>query len=341
MNITKIETNYKRNLFWKETEIKPSKYSNKIENKVINIYPDILYNDIIGFGAALTESACVTLNQSNEEVQRKILEEYFSENNFTYNLCRLQIGSSDFSQKSYDYAVKKDLSDFSIEKEKKDIIPIIKKILKINPKIKFLASPWSPPKFMKTNNMRILGGKLKKEYYLLWAEYLAKFILAYKEEKINIDFITIQNEPNATQVWESCIYSADEEIDFAVNYLYKVFNRYNISTKILIWDHNKEKLLTRVLEEIKDNKALNVIDGFAFHWYTGDHFENIRILKELFPNKLLIHTEGCTGYSNYRKEDEVNNAEIYAHDILGDLNSGVNGYIDWNLVLNHKGRSKS
>ena len=301
MNILKVETNYKRNLFFSKTKVNYKNYSNNLENKVINIYPEIKYQEIIGYA----------ISSLSNENKNRVLDEYFSKNNLNYTFCRLPIGSSDFSLKSYSYSIKADLSDFSIEKDKKYIIPIVKQAQKINPNIKFLASPWSPPKFMKSNKMLVLGGKLLDKYKQAWANYLAKYILEYKKENINIDYITVQNEPNAIQVWESCLYSPQEEKDFVINYLYPIFKENHINTKILIWDHNKEKLYSRAKEELDNNKA--------------------------FPGKLLIHTEGCTGYSKFAPSDEVHNAEIYAHDILGDLNSGINGYIDWNMVLDYKG----
>ena len=332
MNIQKIETNYKRNLFLNTKEIKPQKYNEKIENQVINIYTDIQYQKFVGFGGAITGAAGESYSKLSKEKQISFISDYFKTCN--YYLCRIPIGSSDFSSETYSYSYKKDLSDFNIEKDKQYIIPLLKDILKVNPNLQLLASPWSPPKFMKTNKMLTLGGKLKKEYYLTYARYLVKYINAYKEIGINIDFITIQNEPNATQIWESCIFSTQEELDFLKNYLYPTFKDNNINTKILIYDHNKEKLYTRAKEIFKN---CNYADGIAYHWYTGDHFENISLLREFFPDKLLIHTEGCVGYSKFNPDEEVKNAEIYAHDIIGDLNNGCNGYIDWNILLDYNG----
>lgn len=337
MEIIKTETNYKRKLYFSTSNAKSKKYNEKLENQIINIYPQVKYQEIIGFGGAITEATALSLFSLPENKQSDFFNEYFSENGANYSLCRLPIGSSDFSEKSYSYSNKPDLSDFSIEKDKEYIIPFIKKAQKINPNLKFLASPWSPPKFMKSNKMLILGGKLLEKYKTTWANYLVKYIKSYKNENIKIDYITIQNEPNATQIWESCIYSANEEKDFATNYLFPLFKEHNIKTKILIWDHNKEKLFTRASEELSDNNSLNAISGIAFHWYTGDHFENISLTKEFFPSKLLIHTEGCTGYSKFNSNDEEKNAEIYGNDILGDLNAGINGYIDWNICLNYNG----
>lgn len=337
MEIKKIETNYKRNMFFNETKIKPQKYKEKLENQVINIYPEITYQTIIGFGGAFTEATGVSIKKLPQEKQEKIAKEYFSKDGLNYSIGRLPIGSSDFSLSSYSYSNKADLSDFTIEKDDNYIIPIVKSAQKINPNIQFLSSPWSPPKFMKTNKMLVLGGKLLEKYNQTWANYLVKYINSYKNEGININYITIQNEPNAIQIWESCLYSAKEEANFAINYLYPTFKKNNINTKILIWDHNKEKLFSRAMQELDNNHALEAISGIAFHWYTGDHFENILLTHEALPAKLLIHTEGCTGYSKFNANDEIKNAEIYGHDILGDLNSGINAYIDWNMVLDNKG----
>lgn len=332
MKIEKIETNYKRNLYFKTNEITPKKYKETMENQIINIYPDIISQEFIGFGGAITQASGIAYQELPKEKQISFINEYFK--NCNYNLCRLPIGSCDFSKESYSYTNREDLSDFSIDKDKEYIIPLLKDILKINPNLQLLASPWSPPAFMKTNKMLTLGGKLEKKYYQTYALYLAKYIEAYKNIGINIDFITIQNEPNARQKWESCLFSTNEEIDFLKNYLYPKFKEHHLQTKILIYDHNKEKLYTRA-EAIFE--SCPEADGIAYHWYTGDHFDNIALCREVFPNKLLIHTEGCVGYSNFNADEEVKNAEIYAHDIMGDLNNGSNGYIDWNILLDNNG----
>ncbi len=331
MKILKTETNYSRKIYLKTSEIKPNKFKEGIENKVINIYPDIECQSFIGFGGAITQAAGVAYKMLPKEKQEEFLNEYFV--TCKYNLCRLPIGSCDFSPEAYSYSYKKDLSDFSIEKDFEYLIPLLKDALKINPNLKLLASPWSPPAFMKNNKMLTLGGKLNEKYYELYAKYLVKYIKAYEKEKIQIDYITIQNEPNATQIWESCLFTAEDEIKFLKEYLQPEFEKENIKTKIIVYDHNKEKLLNRAMKLFNNTEA----SGIAYHWYTGDHFENIELCSKLYPNKLLIHTEGCVGFSDFKEKDEVKNAEIYAHDILGDLASGCSGYIDWNIILDSKG----
>lgn len=175
------------------------------------------------------------------------------------------------------------------------------------------------------------------KYKQIYADYLTKYIKTYKEQGIDIKYITVQNEPLAIQTWESCIFSPEEEIDFVVNYLYPTFVKNYITTKILIWDQNKEKIYSRVNFELSSKKAKQAVSGFAYHWYTGDHFESLILTHNQYPDKLLFHTEGCTGFSGFNQNDEIHNSELYAHDIIGDLNHGCNAYIDWNLILDNIG----
>lgn len=341
MKITKFETNLKEMKFLKEFKtVTINKDLKDLENNLIIIYPDRKYQQFIGFGGAVTESAGFCFSKLSPALKQSFINDYFSTNGINYSLCRLPIGSCDFSLSSYSYSKKQDLSDFSIEQDMKYIIPLIKNILKINPNIKFVATPWSPPAFMKDNNKLKNGGKLLDEYKTLWADYIAKYIKKYKKQGINIDFITIQNEPNAKQIWESCTYTPEDERNMIKNYLVPAFHKNNISTKLLIWDHNKERLVYRANKIFEDSDVMNSVAGIGYHYYSGDHFENIRIFNELYPNKLIIHTEGCTGHEFlwFRKlRRQIPNAEIYAHDIIGDLNSGSNGYIDWNILLNYSG----
>ena len=330
MEITKIETNKNKNLYFNTSSIKPKKYSSRLETQIVNIYPDVTYQKFIGFGGAITEASAYAYSLLPEDKKKNFINDYFSEIN--YSFCRLPIGSCDFSLGSYSYAYKHDLSDFSIEKDFKYIIPLIQDALKVNPNLHFLASPWSPPKFMKNTKMLLLGGKLSDKYKQTYANYLAKYITAYKDLGINIDYITIQNEPNAIQLWESCLYTAEDESDFLINYLHPTLKSNNLNTKIILYDHNKEKLYNRALETFKNPRARELAAGLAFHWYSGNHFENIELCRKTFPEMLLFHTEGCFGYT-------PNNsfANEYAHDIVDDLNAGINGYIDWNILLDSKG----
>ena len=214
MEIKKIETNFKHNLFMHETaNIKLKDMPDNLEKQIINIYPDIFLNTFSGFGGAMTEASARCILSLSDEKINDFIDDYFSEKGANYSIIRIPIASCDFSKESYEYVHKKDLSDFSIENDKKYIIPAIKRILDKKQDIVFLASPWSPPKFMKTNKLLTLGGRLKEKYKSLYADYLLKYIKSYQDEGITISYLTIQNEPNALQIWESCLYSPEEEID--------------------------------------------------------------------------------------------------------------------------------
>ena len=338
MKIKKIETNIKRNMYLHQTDINNLKdFEDNIENQIIHIYPNISYQKIIGFGGAFTGSTCYVLDNIDNDMKNTIISEYFKKDGLNYSICRLPIGSSDFSLKSYSYSNKNDLSDFNVSEDLNYIIPTIKNAQSQNKNLEFLATPWSPPAFMKDNKNLYKGGKLKKEFKKLWASYLVKFVESYQKQGIPVSYITIQNEPNAAQSWESCTFTAEEEADFLKNYLYPTFKQNNLNTKFLIWDHNKDNILNRCTKTLVKYGALDYTSGIAFHWYTGTHFENIKILHDLFPNMLLFHTEGCTGYSKFKPQDELFNAQMYASEIIGDFNSGVNAFIDWNMVLDYNG----
>ncbi len=336
MEIKKIETNLKRNLRLHSSKVKFMPNSRRIENQIIRVNPDITFQEILGFGGALTQSACYVLSTIRKELSDEILDEYFSKDKLNYQFARISIGSCDFSLNSYSYSYKNDLSDFNINNDLKYVIPIIKTVQNRNMGLQIISSPWSPPKFMKDNNSLVMGGKLLSKYKKLWANYLVKYVQSYKSYGIPISYMTIQNEPNAKQLWESCLYSATEEADLLKNYLFPTFKEHGLKTKFLIWDHNKDIVLERGIETLIDNNCLDYASGIAFHWYTGGHFESLSKLRDLFPKHLLLHTEGCTGYSHFKPQDELFNCEMYANEIIEDFNHGVNAFIDWNIVLNYK-----
>ncbi len=310
------------------------------EMQQVCVHPSISYQQILGMGGALTEAAAYTYARMSAEKQQQLLALFFGDGNH-YNFCRLHIQSCDFALGNYAYvedANDTGLDSFSIERDRKYIIPFAKAALEKNSKIQFLASPWSPPAFMKTNGEMNHGGKLKKEYYQMWADMVARYVSAYRDEGITIQQLTVQNEPAAVQTWDSCIFSGVEEAEFACRYLRPALDRAQHSdVKINVWDHNKEKILERAAESFSVEGARDVIDGIAFHWYTGEHFDALAEVHRQYPDKALIFTEGCVEYSRFEAENQIQNAEMYAHDIIGDFNAGMNGFIDWNLILDRQG----
>ncbi len=311
------------------------------EHKLLKVYPQVQRQEIIGFGGAFTESAAFTFSQMSEADRDKVIELYFGKNGSSYSLCRTHIQSCDFSLGSYSYINDPDdriLATFSIERDKEYIIPMVLAALEKNPDISFLASPWSPPDFMKTNGEMCHGGSLKKEYYGMWADMMTRYVEEYRKLGIMVNRLTVQNEPKAVQTWDSCIYSSEEEKLFACQYLNAALKNKDLSdVRINVWDHNKERVFDRAASILSDEISKAAISGIAFHWYSGDHFEAVALTREEFPDKELIFTEGCVEYSRYKKSNSITYAEMYAHDMIGTLAAGANGYIDWNLLLNTDG----
>ena len=165
-----------------------------------------------------------------------------------------------------------------------------------------------------------------------------RFIKAYKEAGISIEYLTVQNEPMAVQTWDSCIYTSQEESLFVREYLGPTLEKEGLSdVGIFVWDHNKEEAYQRFKETVADETAKKYIKGAAVHWYTGDHFEAIELIKKQYPDKEVFFTEGCVEYSRFADSGEIDKAEMYAHDILGNLNAGITASLDWNLFLDEKG----
>ena len=302
---------------------------------------------IVGIGGALTDASAETFAKLPSAKQREILDAYFDPNKgIGYTIGRTNIHSCDFSSASYIYVDEgdKQLKSFSVDHDKQFRIPFIKQAMATaRGKVTLFASPWSPPAFMKTNNDMLHGGKLKPEFYQSWATYYTKFIKAYEREGVPVWGITIQNEPMATQTWESCIYTAEEEREFLKNYLGPTMRREGLAEKkIIAWDHNRDLIYQRVSTILKDPKAAQYIWGIGYHWYEpwsgGDQmFDNVKLVHETFPDKKLLFTEGTV---DSFKPQEINSwrlGEQYARSMINDFNSGAVGWTDWNVLLDEQG----
>ena len=205
------------------------------------------------------------------------------------------------------------------------------------------ASPWSPPSFMKTNNEMLHGGKLNPSFNQSWASYFTKFIEAYEKEGIPVWGISIQNEPMATQRWESCIYTAEEERDFLKNYLGPSMKKNGLANKkIIVWDHNRDLMVHRANIIFDDPEAAKYAWGMGFHWYENwsggqPMYENVGLVNKAFPTKNLLFTEGCA--ENFKQEGYQRwaNGERYGRSIINDFNNGTVGWTDWNILLDETG----
>jgi glucosylceramidase len=305
------------------------------------------FQTVVGLGGALTDASAETFAKLPAAKQRLILNAYFTVNNgIGYTLARTNIHSCDFSSESYTYVNEddKELHSFSVSHDKQFRIPFIKQALATaGGKLNVFGSPWSPPAFMKDNNDMLHGGKLKPGFYQSWANYYTKFIKAYQQEGIPIWGITIQNEPMATQKWESCIYSAEAERDFLKNYLGPTMNREGLGDKkIIAWDHNRDLIYQRASTILTDPKAARYVWGIGFHWYepwSGGEpmFDNVRLVYESFPGKNLIFTEGCSDSFNAQRLNDWKLGEQYGRSMINDFNSGAVGWTDWNILLDEMG----
>lgn len=301
------------------------------------------FQEIVGIGGAFTDAAAETFYKLPADKQAEILDAYFTtDKGIGYTLGRTHINSCDFSSDSYAYSETpgdKELKDFSIDHDRKFRIPLIKEAMaKAGGKITMYASPWSPPAWMKDNNNMLRGGKLKPEYMQAWADYYIRFFEEYKKEGINFWGVTVQNEPMAVQTWESCIYTAEEERDFVKNFMGPTLKKSAFAdTKIIIWDHNRGLMNQRAKVMYDDPEASKYVWGTGFHWYTGDHFENVKLHAEAFPDKALIFTEGCVYPFNYDSIREWHWGETYGTSLINDLNNGAFAWTDWNILLDETG----
>lgn len=312
---------------------------NKTENQVLNLYPEITYDEFEGFGGAVTDSAAYIYSLMDRAQREEVLRTYFTKEELNYRLLRVPVDSCDFSLEPYAaLGRKEDREILSFERMERYIFPMLKDICAMaeNP-LELMLSPWSPPAHMKTNNSRQRGGRLKKEYYQAWAEYLCKYICKFQENGFPVKRISIQNEANAVQKWDSCLYTGEEEKTFLISALYPAMKNHGLEkVEIYLWDHNKERLFERALESI-DQDTDSMISGLAFHWYSGDHFEAMDLVKRRFPGKKLILSESCLEYSKFQKESLNQGIFALIHEIIGDLNHGMVMFHDWNLCLDEMG----
>ena len=307
-----------------------------------NNYPSIevdgskSFQSISGFGFTLTGGSAEVINSLNEEKKQELLQKLFGkgENSISISFLRLSIGASDLNSTTFSYDDVPDgetddnLERFSLEPDMDDLIPLIKEILAINPDIKLMGSPWSPPAWMK-DNKRTKGGSLLREYYGVYARYLVKYIQAMAGEGIDIYAITPQNEPLHPGNNPSLYMPAIEQADFIANHLGPAFKEAKISTKIIIYDHNADKP-EYPLTVLNNDSARPFVDGTAFHLYAGD-ISALSTVHNAFPDKELYFTE------QYTSSDGEFAGDLKWHlknVIIGSMRNWSKTALEWNLANN-------
>ncbi|MFT4979372.1 MAG: glucosylceramidase [Myxococcota bacterium] len=305
------------------------------------------FQTFIGVGGAITDAAAEVFATLPPPRQAEFLRAYYDpDGGIGYSLLRTTIHSCDFSPHSYTYVSDEDpaLSTFDIAPDRRLRLPMIKRaIAAAGGALLTYASPWSPPPFMKDTRRMLEGGSLLPEHYPTWARYFTRFIDAYEREGVPIWGVTIQNEPMAVQRWESCIYTAEQERDFLRDHLGPAMAEAGYSDrKIVVWDHNRDLICHRAHTIFSDPEAARYAWGTGFHWYetwAGGRplFDNLARVREAYPDKQLLFTEGCVeGFDPDRLQSWAN-AERYGRSMINDFNAGTAGWTDWNILLDHSG----
>jgi len=292
--------------------------------------PAAAFQPFVGIGGALTDASAETFAKLPKAQQQELLTALYDPNKgIGYTLARTNIQSCD---------------SFSVAHDEQYRIPLIKQaIAAAGGHLRLFVSPWSPPAWMKDNNSVTDGGHLKPEFDQSWANFYIKFIKTYEAKGIPIWGLTLQNEPMATQRWESCIYSAEDERDFIKNYLGPTLQKAGMADKKLIaWDHNRDLIYQQASTILEDPAAAKYIWGIGFHWYetwTGGPmlFDNVKMVNQAFPGKNLIFTEGCKEKFSFDSLKNWSLGERYGYSMINDFNSGATGWTDWNILLDENG----
>ncbi len=305
------------------------------------IDPGKPFQTMLGFGGAFTEAAAHTWMALSRPQQDAVLRACFDpEMGHGYNLCRVHMNSCDFSLGNYAHADTPGdtaLQDFRIDRDEQALLPFLIAAQRVaGSPIKLLVSPWSPPAWMKTNHQMNHGGSLLPEYRDAWARCYVRFIQAYAERGVPVWGVSVQNEPAATQRWDSCIYSAEEERDFVRDHLGPQLQAAGLGhVKIVIWDHNRDLMVERAGTVYADSEAAKYVWGTGFHWYGEDHFDHVQLVHDAWPDKHLLFTEGCQEGGTHAGSWAL--GELYARSMIKDINRWTVGWIDWNLLLDQHG----
>lgn len=296
------------------------------------------FQSMDGFGFTLTGGSATLINQLKDAEKVALLTELFAtdQNNIGISYLRVSIGASDLSDHVFTYndlanrETDPNMQKFSLAEEQKDLIPVLKQILKINPNIKILGSPWTPPVWMKTNG-NSKGGSLKPEYYQAYAKYLIKYIQGMQKEGIRIDAITIQNEPLHPGNNPSLLMLASEQAAFIKKNLGPAFKAAAIKTKIILYDHNADRP-DYPISVLNDPEARKYIDGSAFHLYGGT-VEALTDVHEAHPDKNLYFTEQWIGSpGNFAGDLKWHVKNL----IIGAPRNWSKNVLEWNLAADPK-----
>jgi glucosylceramidase len=310
----------------------------QVASGAIVINPSEARQQILGFGAALTDASCYVLSRLSESERQALTHELFSPSEMALNVCRTCIGSSDYSRSVYSFDESTepdpDLKKFSIDHDREYILPVLSEARRVNPDLFLFSSPWSPPGWMKSNGS-MLGGAMRKHSYAPYAHYFANFLSAYKAAGVPIDAVTVQNEADTEQDGRmpACLWGQEYEIEFVKGHLGPLFRAQGIDAKIWVLDHNYN-LWGRAIDELSDAEVYDFVDGIAWHGYAGNPAAITRV-HDAFPQKNAYWTEGGPDFNapDYQT-DWVNWAQTFS-DIS---NNWARSITAWNIALDENGK---
>lgn len=332
---TWLTTADRSSLFKQQSSTKSFGTAKSPANITIAVNDKKRYQEIDGFGFALTGGSAQHIIRMTPPARTKLLQELFGthKNDIGISYIRLSIGASDLNEKVFSYndlpsgETDPDMKHFDLGADRKDVIPVMKEILQINPTIKVLGSPWSPPTWMKTNN-DTRGGQLKPEYYDAYAKYFVKYVEEMKKEGITIDAITVQNEPLHPGNNPSLLMTAPDQAEFISDHLGPAFKRNNINTKIIVYDHNADRPDYPIFI-YNDTAAAKYVDGAGFHLYNG-RIEALTDVHEAFPEKSIYFTEQMVVEDP--NDPHLNVASPVRRLIIGATRNWSRNVLEWNLA---------
>ncbi|HXI76720.1 MAG TPA: hypothetical protein VNH21_06270, partial [Steroidobacteraceae bacterium] len=314
------------------------KPAGQVSAEAVILDPAATRQEILGFGAAMTDSACYVLSQMTQAERDAVLHDIFSPEEMAMNVCRTCIGASDYARTLYSFDESDEpdpeLKKFSIDHDKEYILPVLRESRKHNPELFLFSSPWSPPNWMKPNKS-MLGGTMRSTSFDPYARYFVKFLEGYKAEGVAINGVTVQNESDAEQAGRmpACTWAQEIEMEFAARFLAPAIRKAGLDTKIWLLDHNYS-LWGRAIDEFSDPQVYDAVDGIAWHGYVGEPTAMTRV-HDAFPAKNAYWTEGGPDISQPDYQTDFTN---WADTFNGILNNWARSITAWNLALDEHGK---
>lgn len=303
----------------------------------IQLLPGKKFQEMLGFGGAFTDAACYTFNQLDTKAREQLFREMFHPSEMNLSVCRTCVGSSDYSASLYSFddgEADPDLKRFSIDHDRKYILPILRDARHANPELFLFSSPWSPPGWMKFNGS-MLGGSMRKFYFATYAQYLLKFLQGYATEGVPVQALTSQNEVDTDQdgAMPACSWPQEYEIQFVRDHLGPLLEKEGMPTKIWLLDHNYN-LWGRVVDSLEDERLYQYIDGVAWHGYYGTP-EMMSRAQDAYPEIKMYWTEGGPEYTDPAYQTDWC---TWAATFAGILRNWCRCITAWNLALDERGR---